>query len=1005
MANVLPANAAQAFLEALATSQILNAEAVAKIRDQFAAADDPKIVARDLIKEGKITKWQAIQLLNKFTKLIVGNYKLLDQLGVGELGRVYLAEHVQMQRKVALKDLARRYTSQPQNLRRILAEARRVASLEHPNISHIQDVNQDGERYFIVLEYFDALDLQRQVQNSGKLSAATAWNVIRQAAEGLAHAHSKGIMHGGLKPSNLLLDKQGAVKILDFGLGHLASGVDGDSSDSVDQAAITGKLYRAPEVGKGSVDRAADVYSLGATLFFLLTGKAPAEGPASAGQLAALAGDAPKDMVQLCTKLMSAKPTDRPADDQALIAEIDAAKPGQVPTSPTKSAPKATASPAAKTPAPTKAAALPTAKPMATAGAEEPAAKAAPPRAKKPLTAKALPSASDSQAVPVAAAETPAAPISETPAPAADDDNPFAGFALQTKGKKAGATSGAMPAIAAAPPAAKAPAAKAPPPKAAPPKEAVAKEASADSAADQPVPAKGKKTKGKAAAGSNLPLILAGGIGGGVLVLGAIIGLVMFLMNGDDSKEVAKVDGEQQTATEQNTTPAGEANPAEANPAEANPVIPAEANPVTPPVAPMPAPMPAGETPKPEVTPEPVKPDPAKPDPPMIATVTPEVKPEPKPEVKPEPKPVPKPEPKPMPVGDPFVGFPKAVSLPKLPAGMSEPTPEMLAAMVLGPCKVPDENTVISAVMKGGGTAYSKGKMTFTMESGNGGTSLRDWDIKLAGGLIEKPVVVATLSAKNNQLLFQWTAEAAKQAAAPYLCNCMITLNAGAGKAEFALREPVPAEPIVIGIEKRSPMAKFNIDLPPEPKQLMVEIISVEGEIPKIKFDNKDLVAEKDTTYFWVGNVETEMPLAIKVDTSITNSGRTVQVATMPHFKIEPLTRPVIFGKKELGNFEGQIKGALQQGQMMIQAAGQTKDAKAKEKLNHDASLALEPAQKAQASFDQMIALAKGLDKGRIRFRIYASAEDGKVELLNGSGDAGAAIEQPAAGGNDKKKP
>lgn len=1015
MANALPASAAQAFLDALATSQILNPETLAKVREQHAAAEDPKAVARALIAEGKVTKWQAMQLLNKFTGLVVGNYKLLDQLGVGEVGKVFLAEHAQMQRKVALKRLHAKLTAQPQILRRLLAEARRAAALEHPNISHIQDVNQDGERYFIILEYIDAPDLQRHVQVNGKLPAEQAWSVIRQTAEGLAHAHSKGIVHGGLKPSNLLLDKQGTVKILDFGLGQLASSVESGSTDSVDQAALTAKLYRAPESSKSPADRAADVYSLGATLFFLLTGKPPSDGPASPEQMAALAPEAPQNLLELCKQLMAAKASDRPADDQTLIAAIDAANPGTPGKKPAEAA-----KPAPKASAPAPKAATPTAKPLPTAKAlpdapsgalpavpGEPAAKAPPPKAKKPLVAKALPSASDSQPVPIAAAEASPAPAPEVSATPAADDNPFAGFALQTKGKKSSASSGAMPAVSAAAPAAKAPAAKAPAAKASPPKEAAPQSAAA-APADQPEPAKkGKKgSKGKAAA-SNMPLILAGGIGGGVLALAAIITIVVMLMSGggDDEKEVAKaVDGN----TEQTATPTGEGNPAEANPpeanpvgeanppAEANPVIPAEANPVVPPAeanpAPAVTPMPAVPvTPEPtkpdQAQPEPAKPEPAKPEP-MVAAVTPE----PPPKV--EPKPAPKPMPKPMPVGDPFIGFAKGVALPKLPAGMSEPTPEMLAPVVLGPCKVSDDATVISATMRGGSTAYSKGKMQFTMESGNGGTSLRDWDIKISGGLVEKPVVIAQISAKNEQLLFQWTAEAAKQTAAPYLCNCLITLSAGSGKAEFALREPVSAEPIVIGIEKRAPPAKFNIDLPPEPKQLMFEILSVEGEIPKIKYDNKDLVAEKDTTFFWVGNVETELPLAMKLDTSVTNSGRTVQVAMMPHFKIEPLTRPVMFGKKELGNFEGQIKGALQNGQAMIQAAGLTKDAKLKEKLNHDASLALEPAQKAQATFDQLLALAKGLDKGKIRFRIYANADDGKVELVNSDG-VGAPVAAP----------
>lgn len=998
MANVLPANAAQAFLEALATSQIVSAEALAKIREQFVTTEDPKAVARALIAEGKVTKWQAMQLLNKFTGLIVGNYKLLDQLGVGELGRVYLAEHAQMQRKAALKVLHRKLTAQPQILRRILAEARRVAALEHPNISHIQDVNQDGERYFIVLEYVDAADLQRQVQTSGKLPAAQAWNVIRQAAEGLAHAHSQGIVHGGLKPSNLLLDKQGNVKILDFGLAQLAAGTDADSADSVDQAAATAKLYRAPEAGKQPADAVGDVYSLGASLYFLLTGKPPANGPASVADLVKEAPATTTEILELCTKLMSANPGDRPQNDQALLTAIDAAKP--LGTAAKSAAPKP-AAPAAKAPAIKTAAPLPTAKALPGAPAEDPtAAKAPPPKAKKPVVAKPLPSPSESQAVPVAAASESAAPAAAAPAEPAPaetptDDNPFAGFALNTKSKKS-ASSGAMPALnTAAPATAKAPPAKSAPAKAAPAK-AEAAATTAETPAEPATPAKkGKKGKGKAAA-NNMPLILAGGIGGGVLVLGLIVGLVIYLTSGGgDGKQVAKGDPEKPaTASKEPGTAAGEANPAtEANPAvEANPVIPAEANPVVPlaeanpkPAEPMPmataTPAVDPAAPKPEVTPEP-----SKPEPPMVAAVTPP---------KPEP-PMPKPTPKPAPVGNPFVGFGKAVTLPKLPAAMSEPTPEMLASIVLGPCKLPDENTVVSMVLKGGETAFSKGKMKFTLQSANGGTSLRDWDIKVSGGLVETPITVAIISAKNDQLLFQWTAEAAKQAAAPYLCNCMVSMNAGTGKVDLALREPVSAEPIPIGIEKRNQPAKYNIDLPPEAKQLVFEILGVEGDVPKVKYDNKELTADKDTTFFWVGNVETEMPLGMKIDTSVTNSGRTVQVITIPHFKLEGMARPSMYAKRELQALSQNIESELQIGGAMIQQAALVQDAKKKGELSQAGTLKIEPAQKAKAQFEQMQNLAKGLQSnGKIKFRIYATAEDGKVELVNSDG-AGAGA-QPAA--------
>ncbi|WP_254507875.1 serine/threonine protein kinase [Anatilimnocola floriformis] len=984
MANVMPANAAQAFLDALATSQILNPESIAKIREQHAAAEDPKAVARDLIKEGKITKWQAGQLLHNFTALVVGNYKLLDQLGVGELGRVYLAEHMQMQRKAALKVLARKYTAQPQILRRILTEARRVASIEHPNVSHIHDVNQDGDRYFIVLEYVEAQDLQRQVQTSGKLPAAQAWNIIRQAAEGLAYAHAKGIVHGGLKPSNLLLDKNGNVKILDFALGQLASAVEPDKNDSVEQAAITAKLYRAPELKTGPADRAADVYSLGATLYFLLTGKAPLEGPASAAQLSKLAPETPAGIAQLCGQLMSAKPADRPHDDQALIAAIDAA---QAPAAPAaKPAAKAsatkTAAPAAKAPA-AKA-------PAAKAKAEEPAAKAAPPKAKKPPVAKALPG--DSQAVPViAAADTEVEPTpSETPTEeAAADDNPFAGLAFQPATRRGTASKT---------PAAKAPAAKAPtkkePAKKEPAKDAAKKDTAADA---KPEPAKKGKKSSKGITKAQMPLIIGGGIGAGVLVLGGIIALVMYMMSGGNPKQIAKKEEAPAVVEAPVEQPAeAPADPAEANPApaeEANPETPApEANPAAPEA------MPADPA-KPEAT------EPPKPETP-VAPPMPETKPEPKPE-KPKAEPKPKPETKPAPppkAPDPFVGFRTSVSLPKLPVGMTEPTPEMLAPITLGPCKIPDENTVISSMLKGGATAYAKGKMQFSMEPGNNGTSLRDWDFKLNTG-VGNTITIATMSIKNDQLQFQWTAEGAKNGAAPYLCNCLISLSAGSGKVDFALREPAAAEAILIGIEKRTPTVKFNIDMPPEQKQLMFELVSVEAEVPKVKFDNKELIADKDTTFFWVGNVETETPVCVKIDTSVINSGKTVQVNVIPHFKLEPVApKPTIFSKKEVAHVEGQIKNAMQSGQAMIQAAQGQKDAKEKQKMTQAANMTFEPAQKAYATFEQMINLAKSLDKGRIRYRIYAAADDAKVELYTTEASAAGQGNAPAGGkpANDK---
>ncbi|WP_425613920.1 serine/threonine protein kinase [Anatilimnocola sp. NA78] len=1008
MANLSPASDTQAFLDSLQTSQLLSPESMAKVREQFGSVDNAKNVARELLKAGTITRWQAGQLLHNFTALLVGNYKLLDQLGVGEMGRVYLAEHAKMQSKVALKVLARKHTAQPHVLRRILAEARRVAAIEHPHISHIQDVNQDGERYFIVLEYIDGLDLQRQVEQKGKFSPAQAWNYIRQAAAGLAYAHGQNVVHGGLKPSNLLTDAGGTVKILDFGLAQLATTEETDSNDSVDQVALTAKLYRAPEASQPAT-MTGDMYGLGATLYFLLTGKPPLKGPKSAEQLAELAPEAPGNLVELCRRLMSAAPADRPQNDQELLAAIELAKPD---SSISKTAAKELPSkvPAAKTTVtPTKTTTLPSAKPLA----EEPAAKAPPPRAKKPLTAKALPTAEAKTDSSTATASLSAA---DTPTESSPSDTPFAGFAIQTGPKSKGtapAKSGAMPAINAAAPA---------PKKAEKPTLVVSEkpnETVNEKATSAEKPTKGKKGKGGK---SNMPLILAGGIGGGVLVLGLIIGLVMFLMSGKgDKKEVAKADPDA-AATTESTESNGEANPptaaGEANPAvvESNPAIPTatvEANPM--PVAPM-----AEVKPAEPVAAAPVAPAPdTKPaEPPMTAVasadpVKPESKPEPKPEPKPAPKATPKPAPKPAAPVNPFAGFAATAVLPKVPSGVTEAPAEMLVPVVLGPCKVPDENTVIIARLKGANSAYGKGKMKFTLEAANGGTSLRDWDIKVGGEMSDAPVVVATLSAKNDQLTFQWTADAIKQPAAPYLVNCALDLAAGNGKAVVALREPVTAEAIPITIDKRGQPAKFNIDLPPDPKQLMFEITAVEGDVPKVKYDNKDIAADKSTTFFWVGNVETEMPLGIKIDTTVQN-GKTVQVIALPHFKLEGVnTRPEAYEKKKLQGLDQSINQKLQFATGALSQAAGLKDKKQKDEITQQATLAIEPLQKAKAQLEQLVNLAKGLQSnGKIQFRIYANAEDdsgeaAKIVLVQSATGAPPAEEKLNLGGggdNNKKK-
>src|SRR5215208_4341320 len=189
MATLSPVASTETFLEALDKSGLLSAEKLAAARQTAAKTADPKLLARDLVRNGTLTKWQASQLLHGFHTLTVGKFKLLDQLGSGEIGRVYLAEHAQIGRRHTLKVLAKRHMSNPEVVKKFLADATHACGLDHRNISHVYDVNQDGDRCYMVMEYVEGEDLQRLVDRRGKLPVPEALELIRQAAEGLAHAH------------------------------------------------------------------------------------------------------------------------------------------------------------------------------------------------------------------------------------------------------------------------------------------------------------------------------------------------------------------------------------------------------------------------------------------------------------------------------------------------------------------------------------------------------------------------------------------------------------------------------------------------------------------------------------------------------------------------------------------------------------------------------------------------------------------------------------------------
>src|ERR1022692_2673129 len=239
----------------------------------------PKELADSLIKEGVLTHFQAEKLIAGRWRgfLICDKYRLLERLGAGGMGAVYLCEHIKMGRKVALKILPVQPAEDPASLERFYREARAVARLDHPNIVRAHDIDHDDKLHFIVLEFVDGANLHDFIRRNGTVTPERAAHYIRQAALGLQHAHEAGLVHRDIKPGNLLIDRQGVVKILDMGLARFFHEGSAAFIKEYEVGYIIGTGdYIAPEqIVDSRVDIRADIYSLGGTMYYLLTGKSP----------------------------------------------------------------------------------------------------------------------------------------------------------------------------------------------------------------------------------------------------------------------------------------------------------------------------------------------------------------------------------------------------------------------------------------------------------------------------------------------------------------------------------------------------------------------------------------------------------------------------------------------------------------------------------------------------------------------------------------------------------
>ena len=240
---------------------------------------DPRDEADAMVRYGLLTHFQAEQfLLGKWRGFTVGKYKLLERVGVGGMGQVFLCQHLYMNRRVAIKVLPPAKADQPAALGRFYREARAAGSLEHPNIVRTLDIDQDGSLHYIVMEYVRGSNLLDTVKGFGPLSVARTCSYMKQVADGLEFAYRKGIIHRDVKPGNILVDKDGHAKVLDMGLARFYNDQADQLTVKYDDKIVLGTAdYVAPEqvANSHAVDVRADVYALGASMYFLLAGHPP----------------------------------------------------------------------------------------------------------------------------------------------------------------------------------------------------------------------------------------------------------------------------------------------------------------------------------------------------------------------------------------------------------------------------------------------------------------------------------------------------------------------------------------------------------------------------------------------------------------------------------------------------------------------------------------------------------------------------------------------------------
>ena len=264
-------------------------------------------------------------------KMLDNRYEILERIGTGGMAIVYKAKCHRLNRLVAIKILKSDLAQNEEFRRRFNAESQAVAQLSHPNIGSVYDVSRGGDMEYIVMELIDGITLKQYMEKRGQLNWRESLHFITQIMRGLSHAHSRGIIHRDIKPQNIMVLRDGSVKVADFGIACLA-----DSAQTLTQEALGSVHYISPEQARGDrPDARSDIYSSGVVLYEMLTGRLPFEGESAVSvaiqHLSSIPlapreinPDIPEQLELICMKAMAPDLEHRYQSADAMIADLEA---------------------------------------------------------------------------------------------------------------------------------------------------------------------------------------------------------------------------------------------------------------------------------------------------------------------------------------------------------------------------------------------------------------------------------------------------------------------------------------------------------------------------------------------------------------------------------------------------------------------------------------------------------------------------------------------------------